>query len=154
MASILGLGERHGFYGTTSTQGRGGGGKALVESLSPIQRAKIVIMLCKAFEALHARGIARGCLAAMDVMLTKDGVPKLRIAESGQDPACMAPEVFRVKGRLESDIFLLGALLFEIATSEAALERGRMMMAGFAMAGDGTWCPMIPKGGTGDWRRS
>lgn len=100
---------------------------------NPKDAARFMIKLCRGVQAAHAAGVVHCDLKPANVMLTKDGEPKLAdfdLARSDSNPsavsrgniAYMAPEQY--EGRENSlappaDIYALGGIFYSLLTGRA-----------------------------------
>jgi hypothetical protein len=124
-------------------------------ALPPRQAAKYTLQIASGLAAAHAAGIIHRDLRPENILVTKDGVIKIldwgmgkppRVAESEEKTesgtisgvvAYMAPEVLRGgESSPQSDIFSLGALVYEMITGVQAFQRRSVIETAHAVFSD------------------
>jgi serine/threonine protein kinase/tetratricopeptide (TPR) repeat protein len=110
------------------------------------QAARMIAVLARAMHATHQQGIVHRDLKPANVLLTKDGTPKItdfglaknlgepasktRTGDVMGTPSYMAPE--QAEGRVKdigpgTDVYALGAILYEILTARPPFKAETMM---------------------------
>lgn len=132
----IGEQEDHPYFSLEFVDGGSLAARIKEQKISPVQAAELIETLARAMHFAHQSGIVHRDLKPANILLTSDGVPKITDfglakqlgSEQGQTrsgavmgtPNYMAPEQARGQVRAigpSSDVYSLGAILYELLTS-------------------------------------